>query len=464
MTIRKMPHTVACSVIALLFVLMMLLYPTSGIAQQGFDAVYNSSGTSIPSAAYVDATQFLGTDLCSTIYNVLNVTTTFIPGEVIDARGVIAAGASPVCAHTPWNNGTTYLSTKASTILLPAGTITIPSSWIIPNNTRVIGIEPGSYHTTPATGTMIQACLSSITGCHGLNFASGTAMLQFGDSNCPQTGTDCTGISVEGVVLNGNGLNIIGIQNSNAQDLSFVDHVTLYKIFGTGLMVSGNAQHSGPYSNVVFDTGTSSAAPTACAQIEGITGGTRGIHGLTCISSTVGQTAVFLDSSNNSLEDIRINGFVDGILVGSNGVAKSNVLINITGDTVPWNQLVQMPIYIVHISNAQTSGQANVSDLAVVGVSNAGGTNTATVLDDLTSTMFGDQVALYVLGESANGGYSRFTTSHNAATWAVGANAPTPSSPCPIGSLYTMTGILNGISGHLYVCTKGSTPTWQLVQ
>jgi RHS repeat-associated protein len=262
------------------------------------------------------------------------------------------------------------------------------------------------------------------------------------------------------IVLDGNGRNIIGIQNSNAQDLSTVDHVSFYKIFGTGLMVSGNAQHSGPYSNIVFDTGTSPTAPTACAQIEGVSGGTRGIHGLTCVSSTVGQTAVFLDSSNNSLEDVRINGFVDGILVGSNGIAKSNVLINITGDTVPWNSLAQMPIYIVHVSNAQTSGQANVSDLAVVGVSNAGGTSTSTILDDLTSTMFGDQVALYVLGESANGGYSRFTTSHNAATWAVGTNPPTPSSPCPTGSLYTVT----GSGGHLYVCAKGSTPTWTLVQ
>ena len=50
-----------------------------------------------------------------------------------------------------------------------------------------------------------------------------------------------------------------------------------------------------------------------------------GIHGLKCKSETNdAQAAVLLDSSNNSIEDVNIVGFYDGILVGSQASAQSN--------------------------------------------------------------------------------------------------------------------------------------------
>lgn len=97
-------------------------------------------------------------------------------------------------------------------------------------------------------------------------------------THCPSS--ICTGISVEHLTLYGNGNSLIGIQNENSQDLSYVDHVTLYHVLGPGLLVSGNAERSGPYTNIQYDTGGSGGSGPVCAQIKGLSS-THGIHGLT---------------------------------------------------------------------------------------------------------------------------------------------------------------------------------------
>ncbi len=91
-----------------------------------------------------------------------------------------------------------------------------------------------------------------------------------------------------------------------------MDHVTRYQIPGTGLLVEGSAGNSGPYSNITFDTGSySSASSTVCAQIISVSGSTKGIQHLTCISeSNTPQAAVLLDSSNNLIKDVRIAGLL----------------------------------------------------------------------------------------------------------------------------------------------------------
>ena len=146
---------------------------------------------------------------------------------------------------------------------------------------------------------------------------------------------------MENLTLDGQGQlgqTVTGITNGFSQNGTFVNHVSLYQVFGTGLLVEasngGNASSSGPYSNITFDTGTS-AVPTStvCAQILNLTS-THGIHSLTCKSeSNDANAAVLLDSSNNSIEDVRIVGFYDGIRVGYNHAALSNVLMNVYGDT-----------------------------------------------------------------------------------------------------------------------------------
>jgi len=244
---------------------------------------------------------------------------------VIDARGVRGA-TNLTCTHgSPWTEGVNTVSLP-STILLPATggatptPIIIPNSspWILPANTHLIGEGDGTSGGS-TTGTTIQAA-SGFSG----------SMIQFGSPSCPPVNgvPICTGISVENLTLDGQGQSAVnGIANAFSQDGSYVNHVSLYQILGTGLQItasgSSNANNSGPYSNITFDTGGSSGlASTVCASIYSVSG-THGIHGLNCNSETNdANAAVLLDASNNSIQDVRIVGFYDGIRVGANYNAK----------------------------------------------------------------------------------------------------------------------------------------------
>jgi hypothetical protein len=427
---------------------------------QGNDAVYNSnakcsSTTSCGfSGAFIDASVFVSTanpNICALLNGILNgslLGTQGYPtaGAVIDARGLSSNNTNMQCKGSPWAGIT---SPTPSTILLPAGTILIPKSWILPANTRLIGEGDNPYASSPAAGTTIQACKSPPNTCS----FSDSAMIQFGSSSA-------SGISVEKIALDGQGQVINGIVNSNSGAQTYVDRITLFQIFGVGLLLQSNASYSGPYTNITFDTGTTYAgqSQTTCAQLYNVTGGTHGIHGLTCMAQTADATsAVLLDSSNNSLEDITIAGFHSGIVLGSLGPAQSNVLFNVSDSTKACNPQCAPPINMVHIEANTTNGQPNVTDLSVMGASN-GGPGTLTILDDLTSTQLSDTfVGIYALGKSSSGGYSRFTTSPNASavTWAVGQSGP--QSSCSTGSIYScIGGSGNGCSYALYGCVNTS--------
>jgi hypothetical protein len=412
----------------------------------GQNAVYgncnNHALATTSSSAFVDAGIFgsLNTNICAVLNGILKSQTyPFVAGSVIDARGLPATGTSMTCSITPWSGIT---SPPASTILLPAGTIVSPGIWILPPGTHIIG-EGDSI----GSGTTIQAS-STFSATAG-------PIVQFCSSACNGD------VSLERVNLDGIGGPITGIANSFAGEGSFVDHVSLYQIRGTGLTVSGSATNSGPYSNITFDTGNyGGATTTVCAQISGLTA-TRGIRRLRCTSeSSDASVAVLLDSSNNIVQDVTISGFHDGVLVGSNGVAKTNVLRNIVGDTAnPCYPTCPVPINTVHISNHMTSGSANVADLSIMGVSNDGN-GTYTIADDLTTTVLSEPfTGLYALGEPVSGGYSRLTTSANAATWVNGTTSTLSTSTCPQGSIYSC--ISSSCSNTLWACTSGG---WLVVK
>jgi hypothetical protein len=193
---------------------------------QGNNAVYNTTCNSqgpaiVGSPAFIDAGVFASqaSDFCGVIYVIISSNTIYPgAGAVIDARGLPGnTGISMTCATgtTPWNNGAAYVN-KPSTILLPAQTVYIPATWILPNGTRVIGEGSTNPYDaiTAVPQTTIQAS-SSLTG----------AMIQFGDSSCPSPG-GCLGVTLEDVTLNGSNLGINGIVNSNSQELSYAKNVT----------------------------------------------------------------------------------------------------------------------------------------------------------------------------------------------------------------------------------------------
>jgi hypothetical protein len=409
-------------VVAVIVLILCIAVPVHLRAQgsPGNNAVYNSSAVCcVGSSSFIDASVLQAQDFCDTIYQIIH-SSTYTPA-VIDARGI---SSHLTCTlGSPWSESSGYAN-KPSTILLPATSatnpITISIGWVLPNGTKLIG-EGTTNPTFNTSNAQAQTTIQASS-----TFPSGSSMIQFGDSHCPSQ--ICAGISVESLTLYGNSQTITGIQNQFSQNQTSVNHVTLYHVLGTGLQISsnapGSAQNSGPYSNINYDTGTAGVFGSTCAQIDGLSG-TSGIHGLSCVSSPESQNAVLLDSSNNTLEDVRIMGFVNGIYVGSLAPAHGNVLLNILGDTTG---SLAAPPNVVHIANV---GNA-VTDLAIVGVANQI-TGTNIIRDDVTGTTLvsGTQansyVSMYVLGEpKTNAGYSRFTTSPSAPNWSVGGDPPSP--------------------------------------
>jgi hypothetical protein len=406
---------------------------------QGNNSVYGTGVTF--STAYIDASAVAGTssatNICAKINAALGLIHSTPNTAVIDARGI----SSLTCpsGDTPWTyGGTTY--TSPATILLPAGTITISNTWVLPNQTRIVGEGSGSV----VSGTAVTTIKTS----SALN-----PMIQMGISTgalaCPTAG--CTGISVEDLVLNGEGAVTVGIINTNAQEQSYIRRVAFYQIPGTGFRVGSGAQNSGPYTDITFDAGTSTTSSTICGGISGVS--TRGIHGLTCTNTgTVpgSGAAVLLAGSNNSLENVTVQGFYDGVKIGSNGTAQGNIVLNVANGTPSVSNAV------IHIVTTNP-----VSDLTIMGVNK--GSASYSIEDDITAgtPLLADKtVGMYAIGESvtvtnATKAYSRFTTSPSVPTWIRGNT--TPSTPCVIGSLYSNSAG-TGPNTDFYVCT--ATTTW----
>jgi hypothetical protein len=485
---RDLRYAFACArfVVGIFLTGSFSLFPAEAAGQSGPNAVYNSSGSCSSSSkctaspAFIDASVFGSskTDFCAVLNGILNGTLYSYPsaGAVIDARGLPGTtGTSMTCTVSPWGSGSSYVN-MPSTILLPAtggGTnvapIVIPSGWVLPANTHLIGVADGDVATSGSasySGTTIQACESGVSGCT----ASFTGTML---SMCSSA---CSGVSIENLSLDGQGLSINGIANGYASS-AYVKNVSLFQITGTGLTVSGsNTPGSGPYTNIMFDTKDQVSASTTCLNITA--SATQGFHKITCSSVNSAPVAVELDGSNTSLTDIRIVGFTDGILVGSRQPTASVVLRDVWGDTNYAGVMPPTEGVVVLSSNAK--------DVAAAGVGNMG--NTPTIDDTLTSTLiYESYVGLYALGEPVTGaGYTRFTTSANnatngngtdtnAVTWGTGSSAPvnaTSGPACAEGSLFSCVGTTsqcqatstcstNNVSAALWVCgSKSGTLGW----
>jgi hypothetical protein len=282
---------------------------------------------------------------------------------------------------------------------------------------------------------------------------------------CSMVGTggkpDCPGIVIEHLGIQGNVSGAVtgtAIVNCCAQEFSRVSDVAITNV-ATGVALTDlYAENSGPYTNLTISNVNTCLAVglSTAADVPG----TRGVHGLTCMTNGASPAAITLDGANNSLEDINIQGtsLQDGVLIGSQAAAHNNVLFNIHGNGLK---------NVIHISSNSISGVPNVSDLTILGVTHTGGMSA--IEDDLTpnltsaSTVLGDlSVGMYVVGEPVQSGgvsvgNSRFTTSINVPTWLVGPNQP--SNNCAAGDLYSCTGSTCSSSGTLWQCLGGGT-TW----
>src|SRR5437667_6808227 len=164
-----MKHTKKTTLILALALACIDAYvsPTRAFAAEGNNAnCTNSIGsgcTTGMSAVFLDATPFAvpTVDICATLFSIIS-SSTYVGGTVIDARGLNATNSKLTCTasttDTPWVQGTSS-TTKASTILLPPGTIQIAYTWALPNMTRIIGEGAGA---TALSATVLQAT-SNIT-------------------------------------------------------------------------------------------------------------------------------------------------------------------------------------------------------------------------------------------------------------------------------------------------------------
>jgi hypothetical protein len=426
--------------------------------QEGWNGVMYSSSAQVPSYGFVDGVGYVkdsrcsgGCDICQIITNALyDYNGNNANGVVIDTRGITSLTCTSADGN-PWKNLVNVNPDLSNTVLLPAGTINISASWVLPKNTRLSGEGPNA--------TIIAA-----------NFSTGD-IIDMGianSSDCPAGGAgyNCPDTVVEHLQINGNGNTALnGIVNSWGQELNRVNDVAITGV-NVGLTVSAFAMNSGPYSNIsmtnvaqclYIGTGTTS-------QNQNISS-TRGVHGLTC--ATTGSSsvpAIQINGPNNSLEDVYITGGSqqDGVVIASASVANApsvpfgNVLLNISGSGLK---------NVIHIESG-SGGTPSPSDISILGVSRSAGTNL--IQDDVAgTTLTNAYLGMYMLGEpvtqgtnNAVVGYSRFTTSTEtgAPTWLVGTAAP--SNACAVGDLYSCTS--SGCSNTLWECDGGGS--WGVVK
>lgn len=479
-------------VVSLILLSWMLILPFRADAQQGNNAVWGGSSTPVGSAAYIDASAFANplTDICATLYSIISSTGYPANGAVIDARGINAVSSAAdstgdmTCANSPWSNGSTTTSNPA-TILLPAGymlggtytgngNIIVYQTWTLPNGSKIIGEGPN---------TSGRATLQAASG------FTGSSIIAMGSSTlCPAYG--CTGVAVEDITIEGSNLYIDGIDNAYSQQGSYVKDVKFTDIGGTGLNVS--APNSGPYSDLYYTAPVESCSGGTCPTCATLQAQTLGVHGMTCIGtgSVAGsnnRAAIYINASNNRVEDLHVETFSDGIRIGdiASGTVGNVVVSNVMNSIDKHGPIIST----VHIcghnpngnfltcpNNNHTTGSATVSDITILQATDLNGNNfdggsasSAVVEDDVMGTSItpqnsdgGATAALYVLGEQTggNGQYSRFSTnpSPNAnnhstvvPTWIVGSGSVTAGQTCGLpGALYSNTA--GGSTTAIYVC------------
>jgi hypothetical protein len=488
--------------VLLLLTAFAVLMPGTAAAQTavaGNKAVYASTGAlgPSPSMAWIDASAFWtsGTqpDLCNIIsVNILNGTypSNYPNGAVIDARGLYNANGSVInCTGTPFANFNNSTSPPPTTILLPAAHINIPQTWVLPNNMKIVGEAQNSRISAMAKGSF-----------------TGSDIIDMGSSSLCPVATPCSGIAIEHLVMDATNNPILnGIVNNYAQSSSYVNDVGIANTLCAALVIGAGAANSGPYTNL--NNGTSKATgnlvTTPCAAGAGagpsvryplcidIEAQTKGVHGVTCIGPSLANVTlsntniagIYVNASSNTVEDLHFELYWDGVQIGDvpSGTAVANVVVSnvVTGE----DGTMQNPQNTVHICGPVaptgtnealcSSSMGTVTDLSVLQSTYVGAhpSGVTSLQDDVTGTSIpAPFTGVYTLGESLNGGHSRFSTSATAIlstnatatptapTWSVGNSSLTVGATCTTpGDLYSNTSGGSNIS--VYVCTAANG--WQ---
>lgn len=458
-------------------------------AQTGDKAVYGTNSNLAASSAWVDASAFCpgggtnncsgsGVDFCSVVSQAITELLTVSPvGGVVDARGVLQVPPPQMNAYLPCasNNGSPFPSSITQTnpypitILLPSYTIELTATWTIPNNVRLVGV-------------------GFETNLLGASNCCSQYMIEMGPISPPerQTCPAYTGIAIEHVRLTTQG-SYGGIDNECAGAASYVNDVKISapdegNLEGNGLTIGLGAINSGPYTDiyVLAAPGASNCGGNYAINCVAVKAQTRGIHGVTCLGnattgSTQGSAGILVNASNNSIEDVHVESFYDGIGLSSVGnifVSNINGGFSGTEEECPSGGVTDA----VHV-------YGSVTGAVIAGISNGPYQPVNSIQDDETGTTISGcegtgcpnpiTSGMYILGSSdtSTGGYSRFAINpanstvypHSTIvpTWGMGTSSPNgpPSGACySLGAIYSY---VNSTGGQMYVCTftNGGT-TW----
>jgi hypothetical protein len=487
------------------------------VAQTGDKAVWTINGqnpTLAPSTAWVDASAFCannGTngcktkDFCSMMFQGINqLISVSSSGGVVDTRGVLQIPAQQEGNFQCKSNPFPLLQNNSIpiTVLLPAYTIELTAyngtgsgTWTLPNNVRLVG---AGYETI---------LLGASDCCSG-------AMIEMGPPNSCQSPL-YTGIAIEHIQLYTQGTGYGGIDNECAGTGSYVNDVqvsgfpnTPTNLGGTALTIGSGAIGSGPYTDISViaapggphGTNCGSGAPALSCVVLGAQ--TRGLHGLTCLGSetTAGQGGVGIkvNASNNSIEDVHLESFFDGIEIGDttaspvSNIFVSNIETGSTGTCSPSNTTTA--VHICGPTSANTTNypvclnhgnSGSVTDVAMLGISNDTNEPVNSIQDDQTETIIDGCAStdcaspitsgMYILGRPDGGstpGYSMFAINPASKsnfnnygpyativpTWGIGSTGGLTNTTCYTpGALYSNT----SSGGGIYVCTFTSGGTWQ---
>lgn len=284
-------------------------------------------------------------------------------GTAPDAAHAKATVAAAITA-LPGNRGTIFVS---------AGTFVTNATIVIPNKTSIV--FTGGRGDAGAGGTVIQA---------GALFPAGNPVIQFGASS-PSFGVQLIGPGT----IDCNNNTGIGIQNDNAQEMSYARDIDIANCSGSALDIEGSgAQNSGPFSNLHIIPGSAAVTGTLGVKVYNVPA-FRGISSVTVDNTgytSKPTTSVQIDASG-FYRGIHTEASTNGIVIGSQIATNSVHVENFWAASTITTGVV--------ISNAFSTQDILLTNLNLNGATNL-------VSDQISSkTLTDGSLALYLLGNGA---------------------------------------------------------------
>ena len=346
----------------------------------------------IGGTAYADT--FAGADFCAKVAAAISAVNTFTgQGGTVDARGLVG---SQTCSTNPFAG-----NVKGITLLMGSTIVVTDAEWVVPTANRIIG---SGREVSLAFNTIIKA--SNV-------FPTSTPIITLGlFANAPQFGVQVTDLEMDCNGIAG----CIGGDNQASQEQSWFRRDLAINAAGSGFQIGSSAtpfgaQNSGPYEDLEVIPNTYGVTATTCIIVT-LSPAFRGFSGITCngdgYSSEPDSAIVFHGTSPGRIENVHIEHFINGIVLGSTMAGPPPFTDYAVADIIvenieagPDNQNT-----VVFLAGPDTD-----QNIVVMGVENStmGGN---TLVDNLNGNTIDNAVGLgfYAIGNGTAGAQTVYTS------------------------------------------------------